>query len=736
MKIGTISRTLNMNTGTMESSKKHDNETGTPLTSIKPNNMQILRASVKAQEQFATLTQEQTDFIFSEVAKVANKARVPLAVMAAEETGMGCMEDKVIKNSLACELICDRYKNSKTCGLIREDLPHGLRVYANPVGPVCAITPVTNPTSTAISKCLMLAKTRNAGVFLPHPHAAKCTAEAVRICREAGEKAGAPLNWVQCVTDHDLKESQAVMQSPEIKLILATGGPNMVKASYSAGKPAIGVGSGNAPVLVDETSDVLQACGSIILGKTFDNGVICAAEQSVVAVDAVYDELKELMKGRGVHFLFGNERDKLASFIQIDGHINPKIVGQSAHEIALRANLSPIPANTVVLATEETTVGEDNPLSKEKLCPVISLYRASTFDDGVQLCRALALNGGVGHTAGMYTSSQNLKEMKRREEEFLREVPVHRVLVNMPTSIAAIGTAFNFAIDPSLTLGVGTEAGSSMSSNLGPNHLINLTTVAERQEHIEWLQLPHQLYYNRGCTEEALGGNAINGEKRVLIVTDKGMVRCGFAQRVSTCLRDQGLDVEIFSDVHPDPDMECVRNGVEVCNSFKPDIIVCLGGGSPIDAGKFIRVQYEHPELTLEDASARFIEIRKRTSAFPNLGSKVKRLIAIPTTSGTGSEVSPFTVITSDEGQKYPIASYKLTPDVAICDSTLCDSLPRSLVAHAGLDSITHAIESYVSVAQNDFTKTQSLEALELLFKYLPESYKSGSATSRDACHR
>jgi len=582
----------------------------------------------------------------------------------------------------------------------------------------------------------MLAKTRNTGVFLPHPRSAKSTAEAVGICREAGEKVGAPKNWVQCITDHTLEDSKLIMQSDEIKLILATGGPSMVKASYSCGKPAIGVGSGNAPILVDDTANIENACGSIILGKTFDNGMICASEQSVVALTSVYDELKSRMVKRGVYFLEGEEREKLAAFIEVDGRINPAIVGQTPQEIARRGNLSPIPKNTVVLATEETVIGNDNPLSKEKLSPVLALYRASDFEDGVQLCRKLALTGGIGHTAGLYTSDLNTQEAKRREEAFLKEVPVHRILVNAPTSIAAIGGAMNFHVDPSFTLGVGTNAGSSISSNVGPKHLINLTTVAERQQHIEWLKIPRELYFNRGCLEEVLQGSSLSGLNRALVVTDKGIVKSGILERVLKCLKASGMEVEVFSDVHPDPDMECIRNGVDVCKSFQPDVMICLGGGSPMDAGKFIRAQYEHPTLTLEDASTRFIEIRKRTCPFPKAGSKIKSLIAIPTTSGTGSEVSPFTVVTADDGHKYPIASYRLTPDIAIVDSTLCDSLPKSLVAYPGLDSITHAIESFVSVAQNDFTKPQSLEALHLLFNNLPESYMTGSPRARDACHR
>jgi acetaldehyde dehydrogenase/alcohol dehydrogenase len=523
-------------------------------------------------------------------------------------------------------------------------------------------------------------------------------------------------------------------------MILSTGGPGVVKASYESGKPAIGVGSGNAPVLVDELADLKMACGSIVLGKTFDNGVICAAEQSAVVVDAVYDEFRKLLEARGVLFVAGEDRDRLAAFLHKNGSINPDIVGQTALEISKRAGLKgQIPKGTVVLATEEKEIGPENPMSAEKLSPVLSLFRAKDFEDGVFLAECLALHGGVGHTAGMYTGEG--PEAEARKHTFAQRIPVGRVIVNAPTSLTAVGTAFNFAVDPSFTLGVGTHAGSSVSTSLTPSHLLNTMVVVERQEHMEWFNLPSRIFFNRGCLEEAVQSCAQSDEygertTRALIVTDMGMVLCGHVDRLSDVLKKLGYAVDVFSDVLPDPDMVCVRKGIKVCESFRPDIMFCLGGGSPIDAGKFIRVQYEHPELTVDHASTRFIELHKRTHPFPKLGSKIRKLVAIPTTSGTGSEVSPFTVITGDDGMKYPIASYALTPNVAICDSTFCDGLPKSLIANAGIDAVTHAIEAYVSVAQHDFTKQHGIQALKLLFENLTESYEKGTPKSRDAVHR
>mmetsp|Transcript_34399 Transcript_34399/g.58271 ORF Transcript_34399/g.58271 Transcript_34399/m.58271 type:complete len:882 (+) Transcript_34399:30-2675(+) len=687
----------------------------------------------RASEIFATFSQERVDYIFTRIAHEANKQRVPLAQIAHEETGMGLMEDKVIKNGIACELLLDRYRDTKTCGIIERESVHGLLKIANPVGVVCCITPTTNPTSTAIAKSLFCAKTRNGAIFLPHPRALESTAAAVKVCHDAGVAAGAPKGFLECVDEVNREVSDFVMHHDNVNIIMATGGPGMVKASYSTGKPALGVGSGNAPILVDETANLEEACGSIVLGKTFDNGMICAAEQSVVCVESVYDQFKEMLIRRGVTFLEGKERDALGKFLIVNGRVNADIVGQSAQEIARRINVE-VPYGTVVLGAEASNVGPQEPFSHEKLCPVLALYKASDFKEGVKLCKELTEYDGIGHTAGIYSRSQE------RLEEYAQKIPAGRILNNVPTSLAAIGTAFNFNIDFSLTLGVGTKAGSSVSDNVGPMHLLNVRTVATRQEHTEWFKNPPQIYFNRNCLEDALrdvSNKYADGTKdqRAIIITDEVMGSLGYVERVKRCLKDKGFVVSVFDDVHPDPDIMTVRKGVKACEAFRPDLMVCLGGGSPMDAGKYIRVSYEHPELHLEDAASRFIEIRKRTKHFPKLGSKIRKLVCIPTTSGTASEVTPFSVITDDMGMKHPLFDYELTPDIAIIDSSFCDKLPKSLIAHAGVDAITHATEAFVSVAANEFTESHSLTAINLLFQHLPNSYHTGDPQAREMVH-
>eukprot|EP01025_Chloroclados_australasicus_P065676 TRINITY_DN8946_c0_g1_i8.p1 TRINITY_DN8946_c0_g1~~TRINITY_DN8946_c0_g1_i8.p1 ORF type:complete len:932 (-),score=99.40 TRINITY_DN8946_c0_g1_i8:972-3767(-) len=694
---------------------------------------EMVRTAKLASHEFEKYSQEEVDRIFSVIAHEANKHRVPLAQSAALETGMGLFEDKVIKNGVACELIYDRYKDMKTCGIIERNEIQGIVKIATPVGLVCCITPVTNPTSTAIAKSLFCAKTRNAAIFLPHPRAADCTRQAVEICHQAGVKAGAPVGFLQCVDEVSRDISDYVMKHDDINLILATGGPGMVKASYSAGHPAIGVGSGNAPVLIDETANLEEAVGSVVLGKTFDNGMICAAEQSLVVIDPVYDKVKQLLVRRGVHFVTGEDREKLSKFMMIDGRLNASIVGQSAQRLADMIGIQ-VPPNTVVLAAEASEVGPQEPLSHEKLSPIIALYRAPDYKTGVQLARKLAEYDGIGHTAGIYTKDES------RMEDFAMKMPVGRALTNMPTSLSAIGTAFNFNMDPSFTLGVGTQAGSSISTNVGPENLLNIKTLAKRQQHTEWFKNPPQIYFNRNCLEDALRDTSKHyadgsRDKKAIIITDKVMGKLGYVDRVTRTLKEQGFTCQIFNDVNPDPDIATVRRGVQACEAFKPDLMICLGGGSPMDAGKFIRVCYEHPQVSLEDAAARFIELRKRTCSFPQLGSKIHKLVCIPTTSGTASEITPFSVITDDDGQKYPLFSYRLTPDIAIIDSSFCLNLPKSLIANAGVDAITHATEAFVSVAHNDFTETHSLKALKLLFDNLPASYEDGNIEAREAVH-
>jgi len=693
---------------------------------------QIARVKA-ASEEFATYDQKTVDHIFVRIAHEANKMRLPLAIAAHEETKMGLMEDKVIKNGVACELILDRFRDLKTVGIIERDDVRGIEHIATPVGVVCCITPTTNPTSTAIAKSLFCTKTRNSAIFLPHPRAAKCTAEAVKICHDAGVAAGAPEGFLQCIETPSRETSQFVMTHDDVNIILATGGPGMVKASYSVGKPALGVGSGNAPILVDETADLDMAVGSIVLGKTFDNGMICAAEQSVVVVDSVYDRFKKLLQARGVHFVAGQEKKALGEFLIKEGRINPGIVGQSAQAIADHIGAK-VPFGTVVLAAEAEEVGPQEPMSHEKLSPVLGVYRSPDFKSAVALAKELTEYDGIGHTAGIYTS------IPSRVDEYGLQVPAGRILHNVPTSLAAIGTAFNFNIDPSFTLGVGTKAGSSVSSNVGPMHLLNITTIATRQEHTEWFQNPPHVYFNRNCLEDALrdaSKSYSDGSRdmKAIIVTDKVMGKLGYVERVKQSLKDQGFAVTVFDEINPDPDMETVRKGVKACERFRPDLMLCLGGGSPMDAGKFIRALYEHPELHIEDAASRFVELRKRTSPFPRLGSKIHKLICVPTSSGTASEVTPFAVITDDDGMKHPVFSYQLTPDVAIIDSSFCDQLPRSLVSNAGVDAITHATESFVSVAANEFTETHAIRAIQLLFENLPKSYHDGDVKAREAVH-
>eukprot|EP00525_Craspedostauros_australis_P001362 CAMPEP_0198127910 /NCGR_PEP_ID=MMETSP1442-20131203/48239_1 /TAXON_ID= /ORGANISM="Craspedostauros australis, Strain CCMP3328" /LENGTH=886 /DNA_ID=CAMNT_0043787983 /DNA_START=29 /DNA_END=2689 /DNA_ORIENTATION=+ len=693
----------------------------------------LVAVSKAAEKKFMELDQAAVNKIVHDIAHVADKHRVPLAKLAVEETKMGLVEDKVLKNGLAAELIRHRYKDTKTVGVIESDPIHGITKIAHPVGTVVCITPCTNPTATAIAKSLFIAKTRNVGIFLPHPRAAACTAAAVKVCHDAGVAAGAPFGWVQCVPKPTLALSTAVMNHDLVNLILATGGPAMVKASYSTGHPAIGVGSGNAPVLVDETANIKQACGSIVLGKTFDNGMICAAEQSVVIVDSVYDDLKTRLQARGVHFLEGNDKKKLENFMIRDGRLNAEIVGQAAKSIAKRIGVV-VPDTTVVLAAEEDRVGPEFPMSHEKLSPVLAVYKAANFDEGLEVCYRLANQGGIGHTAGIYCTDQ------ARLERYAEKMPVGRILANMPTSIAAIGTEFNNEIDPSFTLGVGTHAGSSASQNVGPMDLLNIKTLATRQDHIEWYKNPPDIYFNRGCLEEALSDCARplrDGKRltRCIIVTDKVMGVLGYVDRLKDALETEGFTITVFDDVNPDPDMATVRRGVKACNQFRPDLMVCLGGGSPMDAGKFIRAIYENPDLSLEDAAARFLELRKRTCPFPTLGTKIQKMVCIPTTSGTASEVTPFSVITDDDGMKHPLFSYKLTPDIAIIDSTFCEKLPPKLVAYAGIDAITHATEAFVSIASNEFTEGHALKALELLADNLVKSYKYGSDDARQNVH-
>eukprot|EP00604_Paraphysomonas_vestita_P001538 CAMPEP_0174818464 /NCGR_PEP_ID=MMETSP1107-20130205/1130_1 /TAXON_ID=36770 /ORGANISM="Paraphysomonas vestita, Strain GFlagA" /LENGTH=805 /DNA_ID=CAMNT_0016030309 /DNA_START=244 /DNA_END=2661 /DNA_ORIENTATION=- len=642
---------------------------------------------------------------------------------------MGCFEDKVIKNGVAAELTLAKYRDTKTAGIIERDDVRKLTKIAVPNGPIAAILPTTNPTSTVITKALFSLKTRNGMVFLPHPRASNSTAAAVNVCLEAAVAAGAPEGILQSV-DHPNRElSNYVMHHPDIRLLLATGGPGMVKACYESGKPSLGVGSGNASVIIDETANLHEAVGSIVQSKTFDNGVICASEQSVVIVDSQYDNAIQLFKQRGVTFLVGEDLQKLRDYLIIHGSINPDVVGQSAATIASRIGIK-VPQGTIVLAGEVTEVGPSEPLSYEKLSPILSFYRASNFEHALDIGKRIVEFGGLGHSSVIYTKKQD------RLDQFGLTMPAFHLMANMPTALGAIGTSFNFNVDPSLTLGVGTIGGSSLSGSLTPMHLLDIKTLADKEEHMQWFKIPPKIYYNRNCMEDAF--NDLKEDKdlhRAIIITDRPMVDLGYVRRVTNALEERGFLVHVFDAINPDPDMSCVRAGVRVCESFKPDVMICLGGGSPMDAGKFIRVQYENPSILLDDLSARFIELRLRTQHFPDSGSKIKKLVCIPTTSGTASEVTPFSVITDDDNHKLPLFSYKLTPDMAIIDSSFTDNLPKSLIANAGVDAITHAVEAYTSVAANDFTAPYALRACKLLFDNLTTSYNLGTHESREKVH-
>lgn len=691
-----------------------------PVTNV--DELNALAARVKqAQRTFAAFTQEQVDKIFRNAALAAADARIPLAKMAAEETGMGVVEDKVVKNHFASEYIYNKYKDEKTCGIVEIDDEHGTLTMAEPVGIICGIVPTTNPTSTAIFKALISLKTRNGIIFSPHPRAKKSTCAAARLVLEAAGAAGAPPDIIGWIDEPTLELSNALMQHPAINLILATGGPGMVHAAYSSGKPAIGVGAGNTPVVIDETADIKRAIASIVLSKTFDNGVVCASEQAVIAVDSIYEAVRERFATHGGYLLQPEELDKVRELLFRNGTINASIVGQPAEKIASMAGFS-VPAGTRVLIGEVETAGAGEPFAHEKLSPVLALYRRRDFDDAVETAAQLVALGGIGHTSVLYTD-QDLQPGRVRA--FGLRMKTARVLINTPSSHGGIGDLYNFSLAPSLTLGCGSWGGNSISENVGPKHLINRKTVAKRAENMLWHKLPRSIYFRRGCLVEAL--KEVEGKKRALIVTDMFLFRHGYVDELIRILKSLRLEVEVFYQVEADPTLSIVRKGVEAANVFQPDVIVALGGGSPMDAAKLIWVMYEHPEVNFEDLALRFMDIRKRIYRFPKLGIKAE-LVAIPTTSGTGSEVTPFAVVTDDStGVKYPIADYELTPNLAIVDPNLVMNLPRPLTAAGGLDAVVHSLESYVSVMANEFTDGQALQALKLLKKHLPSAYKNGA---------
>ena len=687
------------------------------VTNIAELNALVERVK-KAQREYASFTQEQVDKIFRAAALAAADARIPLAKMAVAESGMGIVEDKVIKNHFASEYIYNAYKDEKTCGVLSEDDTFGTITIAEPIGIICGIVPTTNPTSTAIFKSLISLKTRNAIIFSPHPRAKEATNKAADIVLQAAIAAGAPKDLIGWIDQPSVELSNALMHHPDINLILATGGPGMVKAAYSSGKPAIGVGAGNTPVVIDETADIKRAVASVLMSKTFDNGVICASEQSVVVVDSVYDAVRERFASHGGYLLQGKELKAVQDIILKNGALNAAIVGQPAAKIAELAGFT-VPATTKILIGEVTNVDESEPFAHEKLSPTLAMYRAKDFEDAVAKAEKLVAMGGIGHTSCLYTDQDN---QPARVAYFGQMMKTARILINTPASQGGIGDLYNFKLAPSLTLGCGSWGGNSISENL-----INKKTVAKRAENMLWHKLPKSIYFRRGSLPIALDEVITDGHKRALIVTDRFLFNNGYADQITSVLKAAGVETEVFFEVEADPTLTIVRKGADLANSFKPDVIIALGGGSPMDAAKIMWVMYEHPETHFEELALRFMDIRKRIYKFPKMGVKAK-MVAITTTSGTGSEVTPFAVVTDDAtGQKYPLADYALTPDMAIVDANLVMDMPKSLCAFGGLDAVTHALEAYVSVLASEFSDGQALQALKLLKEYLPASYHEGS---------
>ena len=696
-------------------------QTFRPIDSVEAlqERMTLMR---KAQREFAKFTQEQVDHIFFEAAMAANKARIPLAKMAVEETGMGVMEDKVIKNHYASEYIYHAYRNTKTVGVLEEDPAFGIKKIAEPIGLVAAVIPTTNPTSTAIFKALLCLKTRNAILISPHPRAKKCTAEAARIVYEAAVKAGAPEGIIGCIEFPSLELTGELMHEADI--ILATGGPGMVHAAYSSGKPALGVGAGNTPVIIDETADIKLAVSSIIHSKTFDNGMICASEQSVTVLDSVYDEVRAEFARRGCYFLKGDELDQVRHTILINGALNAKIVGQSAHTIAALAGVD-VPEETKILIGEVESVELSEEFAHEKLSPVLAMYHAKDFDEALDKAEKLVCDGGHGHTASLYIHpAQKEKIMKHAER-----MEACRIVINTPSSFGGIGDLYNFKMAPSLTLGCGTWGGNSVSENVGVKHLLNVKTVAERRENMLWFRAPQKVYFKKGCMPVALDElGTVMGKKKCFIVTDTFLYKNGYVAPIEEKLDQLGIQHTCFYDVAPDPNLSSALKGAQAMRLFEPDCIIALGGGSAMDAGKIMWVMYEHPEVDFLDMAMRFMDIRKRVYTFPKMGEKAY-FVAIPTSSGTGSEVTPFAVITDDRtGTKYPLADYELLPNMAIVDADNMMNQPRGLTSASGVDVLTHALEAYASMMATDYTDGLALKAMKNVFEYLPRAYEYGAA--------
>lgn len=680
-------------------------------------------AKVKeAQAEFAKFTQEQVDKIFLAAATAANQARIPLAKMAVEETGMGVVEDKVIKNHFAAEYIYNKYRNEKTCGVIEENKSYGIKKVAEPIGLIAAVIPTTNPTSTAIFKTLLCLKTRNGIIISPHPRAKKSTIEAAKVVLEAAVKAGAPEGIISWIDVPSLELTNTLMQSADT--ILATGGPGMVKAAYSSGKPALGVGAGNTPAVIDETADIVLAVNSIIHSKTFDNGMICASEQSVIVLDSIYDEVKKEFTKRGCYFLNSKETEKVRKTIIIDGALNAKIVGQKAHTIAKLAGVE-VPESTKILIGEVESVELSEEFAHEKLSPVLAMYRASDFEDSIKKASKLIDDGGLGHTSSLYINTITENE---KIEKFYSSMRTCRVLINTPSSQGGIGDLYNFKLTPSLTLGCGSWGGNSISENVGIKHLLNIKNVAERRENMLWFRAPEKVYVKRGCLPVALEElKYVMDKKKVFIVTDTFLYENGYTKPITDKLDELGIAHATFSNVAPDPTLKCAIEGAEAIKAFKPDCIIAVGGGSAMDAGKIMWVMYEHPEIDFMDMAMRFMDIRKRVYTFPKMGEKAY-FIAVPTSAGTGSEVTPFAVITDERtGTKYPLADYELLPKMAIVDCNMMMNAPKGLTSASGIDAVTHALEAYASMMATEYTDSLAIEALKNIFKYLPRAYENGT---------
>ncbi len=676
----------------------------------------------EAQKEFSKYTQEQVDKIFKEAAIAANQARIPLAKMAVEETGMGVIEDKVIKNHYASEYIYNKYKNEKTCGVVEDDKVYGIKKVMEPIGVVAAVIPTTNPTSTAIFKILLALKTRNGIVISPHPRAKNSTIMAAKIVFDAAVKAGAPKDIVAWIDVPSLELTNHLMH--EADLILATGGPGMVKSAYSSGKPALGVGAGNTPAIIDDSSDILLAVNSIIHSKTFDNGMICASEQTVIVLDSIYNKVRNEFERRGCYFLNDEELDKVRKTIIINGALNAKIVGQSAYTIAELSGIE-VPVNTKILIGEVESTDLSEEFAHEKLSPVLGMYRANSFEDALDKASNLIDDGGLGHTSSLYINTITGEE---KIKMFYERMKTCRILINTPSSQGGIGDLYNFKLTPSLTLGCGSWGGNSISENIGVKHLLNIKTVAERRENMLWFRAPEKVYIKRGCLPVALEEiKMVMGKKKVFIVTDNFLFQNGYTKGITDKLEEMGISYSVFSNVEPDPTLACAKEGTRAMNMFEPDCIIAVGGGSAMDAAKIMWVMYEHPEVDFMDMAMRFMDIRKRVYDFPKMGEKAY-FIAVPTSAGTGSEVTPFAVITDEvSGIKYPLADYELMPNMAIVDANMMMEAPKGLTSASGIDALTHALEAYASMMATDYTDGLAIQAMKMIFEYLPRAYENGA---------